>query len=215
MNRFADPLPVSGRAAAPPPQDAVGNTGKIYGTQARVVWNLGEVDPRGVCDSVKALSLWRFSAFGRVTITINYGTQGTREIRSLRTPLVMTIPGQFTATATPIDDRGTVCTVTLTPATAGSRSVARRFVSATASALLLASPAALAVSGPGGDHGGGGGGGQNHPVALDEDAVAFIPLTAATLTVSGVAVSVSALQVVPLVAGSVLNSGSGFEEFEA
>lgn len=183
MNRFADPMPVAGRPAAPPPQEAVGNTGKIYGTQARVVWDPGDVDPRGVCDSIKALSLWRFSAFGRVTVTISYGTQGTREIRLLRTPLVMTIPGQFTATATPIDNFGTVCTVTLTPATAGSPSIARRFVSASG--------------------------------VLDDDAVAFTALTAANLTVAGVAVTASALQIVPLVAGSVLNSGSGFEEFEA
>lgn len=185
MNRFADPMPVSGRPAAPPPQEAVGNTGKVYGTQARVVWKPGEVDPRGVCDSVKAVSLWRFSAFGRVTITISYGTQGTREIAALRTPLVLTIPGQFTATATPIDDRGTVCVVSLTPTTAGGHSIARRLVTAVT------------------------------PTSLDDDAVAFTALAAANLTVAGVPLSASALQVVPLVAGSVLNSGTGFEEFEA
>jgi hypothetical protein len=175
--------PVSGHSYAQAP---VGNTGVIYGTQQRAVWNPGQSDSRQVCDALKTASLWRFSAFGRVDITIDYGTQGTRKILTVRAPVVMTIPGQFTATATPIDDDGTECTVTLTQATAGARSIARQLVDATAGA-----------------------------VNLSDGATDFFALTASTLTISGVAVVVPALQIVPLVVGAVLNTGSGFQEFEA
>ena len=219
MNRFANPLPVSGPPAQPPPQQMVGNTGIIYGTQSRVIWNPGETDPRGVCDALKAPFLWRFSAFGRVLISISYGTQGTREVIQLRTPLVITIPGQFSATATPLDAKGAVCAVTLTAATAGTRSVARRFVSTTPPTVApLASVQALPNNG-GPGHGGGGcgcsGQGAGKPIALDDDATFFFPLTCSSLTIAGVAVYVSAFQIVPLVAGSILTSGSGFQEFEA
>jgi hypothetical protein len=187
----------------------VGNTGIIYGTQSRVIWNPGEADPRGVCDALKAPFLWRFSAFGRVLISISYGTQGTREVIQLRTPLVITIPGQFSATATPLDAKGAVCAVTLTAATAGARSVARRFVSATSPTVApLAAVQALPNNG-GPGHGGG------KPIALDDDASFFFPLTCSTLTIAGVAVQASAFQIVPLVAGAMLMSGSGFQEFEA
>jgi hypothetical protein len=209
MNRFADPLPVSGRPAQPPPQEAVGNTGRIYGTQARMVWDPGQIDPRVVCDSIKALSLWRFSAFGRVTVTIGYGTQGTREISSLRTPLVLTIPGQFTATATPIDSLGTICTVTLTPATAGTRSIARRFVTTTLAATLSAQLEQATEPGNEDRHH------HVHPVNLDDDAAYFYALTPASLTIAGIPVYATPFQTLPLVAGSILMSGAGFQEFEA
>jgi hypothetical protein len=52
-------------------------------------------------------------------------------------------------------------------------------------------------------------------VNLDPGAVDFFALTASTLTISGAAVVVPALQIVPLVSGSTLDTGSGFQEFEA
>lgn len=180
-----DPVPVSG-----PPErhnfGQAGNTGIIYGTQSFAIWAPGETQPKQVCDTLKCDALWRFSAFGRVTIRIEYGTQVTREIFVLQCPVVMTLPGQFTATATPLDDEGADCKVTLTQATAGARAIARRFITAPAGA-----------------------------VNLDRDAVDYFALTASTLTISGAAVVVPALSVVPLVSGSVLNTGSGFQEFEA
>lgn len=181
--RINEPVPVSGPPAQPPPQGAVGNTGVVYGTQALAKWAAGDTTAKQVCDVTKASALWRFSAFGRVLISINYGTRATREIIELQAPCVLTIPGQFTATARPLDDQGAECRVTLTQATAGARSQARNVV------------------GPG-------------PVNLSDDAVSFVALNACTLTISGVAVAVPALSVVPLVAGSVLNTGSGFQEFE-
>lgn len=170
-----------GRSQAP-----VGNTGTIYGTQQRATWKAGDRRPRQVCDALKPQALWRLSIFGRVDVTIAYGTQANRAIELVRAPVVLTIPGQFTATAAPIDGDGATCVVSLTQATAGARSVARKLA----------------------DAGGG-------AVALDEGAIDFWALTASTLTISGVAVAVPALAIVPLVAGSVLLTGSGFQEFEA
>jgi|GEM_PF-3795742 len=180
--RFNEAAPVSGPPAQPPPQGAAGNTGVIYGTQQSTTWPVGKTDARQVCDALKPPALWRFSAFGRVTITIDYGTRANRKILSLRAPVVLTIPGQFTATATPLDDQGAECRVTLTQATAGARSQAR----------------SLATG----------------PVNLSDDAVSFVALDACALVIAGIAVAVTASQIVPLVAGSVLTSGSGFQEFE-
>lgn len=180
--RTNEPVPVSGYPAQPPPAGSVGNTGVVYGTQQRAIWAPGDTKARQVCDVIKATALWRFSAFGNVTITIDYGTRDNRKILELQAPVVITLPGQFTATATPLDAEGAECRVTLTQATAGARSQARRLATG--------------------------------PETLSPDAVDFFALDACTLTISGVAVAVPALAIVPLVAGSVLNTGNGFQEFE-
>jgi hypothetical protein len=179
------PPHVSGPAQQQP-RGAVGNTGVIYGTQQRAVWQPGATDARQVCDALKPQSLWRFSVFGRVSVTLDYGTQANRGIVNLLAPLVITIPGQFTATATPLDAEGVEAVVTLTQATAGARSLARNVLNAGAGPAL----------------------------AFDLGAVSYVALTASTLTISGVAVVVPALGIVPLVSGSVLNTGAGFQEFE-
>lgn len=185
--RFPDPLPVSGAAQREAP-GWNGNTGADYGTQALAIWPPGDVQPRQICDSLKAEYTWRFSVFGPVLLTISYGTRGNRTILNLQAPVVMTLPGQFTATATPIGSSSVErsCECTLTKATAGARSVARKLADSTAGA-----------------------------VALDAGAVDYWALTASTLTISGVAVVVPALAIVPLVSGAVLNTGIGFQEFEA
>ncbi len=177
--------PVSGPAERQP-AGAVGNTGVVYGTQSRATWAAGDTVAKQVCDALKPASLWRFSAFGNVLLSIDYGTLANRRILNLRAPLVMTIPGQFTATATPVNSEGAECRVTLTQATAGARSIARVFVDAGAGT-----------------------------VALDEGATDYWALVASTLTIAGVAVAVPALSIVPLVTGSVLLTGSGFQEFES
>lgn len=186
LQRFPDPLPVSGPAQREA-RGWNGNTGETYGTQQFAEWEAGDVGPRQLCDVLKAEFTWRFSAFGPVSITIGYGTRGNGSILNLLAPVVLTIPGQFTATATPLGSQGKrVCEVTLTKATAGARSIARKLADATGGA-----------------------------VALDVGAVDYWALTASTLTVAGVAVVAPALTIVPLVAGATLNTGSGFQEFEA
>lgn len=175
--------PVSGHSR---PQAEVGNTGVIYGTQQRAIWAPGQSEEREVCNALKPGALWRLSVFGRVTVRIGYGTQATRSIALVQAPVVLSIPGQFTAYAKPLNDQGAECQVTLTQATAGARAIARRFVTAALGA-----------------------------VDLDDDAVDFWALVASTLTISGQAVAVPALAIVPLVSGAVLNTGAGFQEFEA
>lgn len=170
--------PVSGHYMGPHDDD----NGPTYGTQQRAVWFPGATDTRQVIDAKRSVALWRLSVFGRVDLKITYGTLGTRSVLSVRAPVVMTVPGQLIVDATPIDDAGTECTVTLTQATAGARSIARQFVTG--------------------------------PVNLDDGATDFWALTACSLTISGVVVAVPALQIAPLVVGSVLTSGSGFQEFE-
>lgn len=169
-----------------PPGAPVGNMGPQYGTQQSATWAAGDVVPRQLVDVRKAGLLWRVSIFGPVLVTISYGTSKNRPIVDLQAPVVMTIPGQFTATATPLTDEGAKAVVTLTEASAGALSQARK----------------VAVRGAA-------------DVALDEGAVRYFALTASTLTISGVATVVPALGSVPLVAGSVLTAGSGFQEFEA
>ena len=184
---FPDPPTTSGPAQQQP-FGYQGNSGVIYGTQQRAVWHAGENDERQVLDITKAQALWRVSLFGPFSVTIQYGTQGTHQILSLLAPVVMTFPGQVTITAKPLSAEGErVCVVTLTQATAGARSIARKLANA----------------------------GAGPAVTLDPDAVDFFALNACTLTISGVAVAVPALSVVPLVSGSVLNTGAGFQEFEA
>jgi hypothetical protein len=183
---FPQQLPVVG-PPAPVPTVPVGNTGPQYGTQSFRVWAAGETDARQVIDTLKATALWRISVTGRVRVTFDYGTSQSRALIALQAPVVITIPGQCTVTAEPLDDDGTTCVVTLTEATAGALSQARKLADASVSA-----------------------------VALDDAAVRYVALTASTLTISGVTpVAVPALSVVPLVAGSSLLTGSGFQEFEA
>lgn len=184
---FPDTQPGAAWPAVPPPAAALNANGPSYGIQSRREWAAGEVDERDVVDTIKGASLWRFSAFGNVTISIIYGTETSRQFLSLQAPVVMTIPGQFSARAKPRGEEGASCTIALTQATAGARAHARKL-----------------IVGPGG-------GG----LAFDDDAVTYTALTASTLTISGVATAVPALSTVPLVTGSVLITGSGFQEFEA
>jgi hypothetical protein len=183
-----DPIP----PISPPPANAPhsGSVGEAHGLQSKRIWVAGAVDERQIIDAVRALSLWRVSVFGDVLVRVDYGTgmKGGNFV-ALRTPLVMTIPGQAQLYAQPRDPEhtGVICKVTITPATAGARSQARKVLNAGAGPAL----------------------------AFDDDAVSFFALTASALTISGLAVAVPALSAVPLVQGSVLNTGSGFQEFEA
>jgi len=175
---------VSGQPAAPPPTR--GDMGEVYGITQFERWVVGKSEERQVLDVTRADALWRLSIFGELLVQVDYGTTRKRTIQNLRAPVVITVPGQVTVRAKPYDSAHAAavdCVVTLTQATAGALSQARK-----------------AATGP---------------VALDAGAVRFVALDACALTISGVAVSLAASQTVPLVAGSTLTSGSGFQEFEA
>lgn len=185
---FPDPLPVS-QPAWPLPavtRQVVGDNGPQYGIQQAHKWALNDVRSIQVLDTLKTESLWRISVFGRVFVSILYGTSRARTITDLMAPVVITVPGQALVTVRPRDNQGTTCIVNLTKATAGALAIARKYVD---------------------DSGG--------SIAFDPDAVRFFSLAASSLTIAGVVVAVPAFTTVPLVAGSGLISGSGFQEFEA
>jgi hypothetical protein len=172
-------------AVAPPPP-ALDNTGKVYGIQARHTWTAGQTDERQVIDIPRGEFLWRISIFGRVRVRVDYGTKANRHLLNLLAPVVMGIPGQCTVRAVPLDSEGAEVDATLTLATGTAQAQARNVVDATLAA-----------------------------VPFELDAVRFVALSASTASISGLLVAVPALATVPLVAGSVLLTGSGFQEFEA
>lgn len=183
--------PVAARPWGPPPVSAANEMGPSYGVQSLATWAEGESDTKQVIDTLRAGALWRISVFGEVLVNVHYGTQANRHILELQAPVVMTLPGQVSIEVRPVavpgEGESVSCEVTLTQATAGARPHARKLADASGGV-----------------------------VALDDGAVSFTALTASTLTISGIsAVAVPALSTVPLVAGSTLDTGSGFQEFDA
>lgn len=177
---------------SPPPASAVpnplaNNTGRQYGFQQSRTIAAGDARPQPVIDEVRADFVWRFSVFGRVFVRVTYGTNMTRQFVDLLAPVVMTIPGQLNVEVRSVDpDVDTPFSVTVTQATGGARAIARSALDAGAGA-----------------------------VALSDDAAFYTALSASTLTIAGLPVSVAASLTVPVVAGSTLLTGTGFQEFEA
>ncbi len=167
------PHNVSVPGGSAPAGAPVGNMGPQYGIQQSAKWAAGDVKPRQLVDVTKADALWRFSIFGAVLVTISYGSSKARAIADLMAPVVITIPGQFTATVRPLTEEGASAVVTLTEATAGALSQARKAV----------------VRGA-------------VDVALDDGAIRYFAVTASTLTISGMAAVVPACSSVPLVAAA-------------
>jgi hypothetical protein len=189
-------MPVTGPspgAGAPPnsPPPAEGTpvfqdrgNGPIFGTQQRLRWAIGESDRRPLCDAVRADSLWRVSVIGDVDVFVMYGTSGAASLQ-LAAPVQGAMPGFLGLEAAPRDPNSeTTAIVTLAP-------------------VLDAGTQALRAV-----HDAAGG-----AVALPNAAKSFQAYTAATLLVRGIAVAVPALQVVNLVSGSVLLTGSGVAEY--
>lgn len=185
MDRGNNPRPVSPAPWFAPHQ---GDGGTPYGFQGGRTIEQGDTKAQVAIDVQQAESLWRFSITGGdLLVDVTFGTLATRSIRNLRAPVVMTVPGKLTVEVRSNDTNAAQpYKATLTAATAGA-SQARRPVDA--------------------------GGGPAVP--LDVDAARFTALAACTLTVGGLAVTLAASEVVPLIAPSVLLTGRGFEEFEA
>lgn len=185
MNRFPDPRPP---VSGPPPNEVGGSSGATYGTVNRAKWAAGDNEEKQIISTDRSAMLWRISVFGPVTVRIDYGTVMRQPLTLLASPVVMTIPGSASVYVTPSDPEhaAIACKATLTAASAGARAHARKIIDAGAGAVLF-----------------------------EESAVNFVALTASTLTISGIAVVVPALSAVPLVAGSRLDTGSGYQEFEA
>jgi hypothetical protein len=191
---MVDPIPVS-RPPAPNWTPEVPNDpaqlGKRHGTQARASWRTGDSARKQVIDSVLAESLWRISIEGiggLVLIDIEYGTSARRQIRDIQSPMVLAVPGIVQIYVRPDNPghEGMECRVTLTPATASGIAHCRKIADAGVA-----------------------------PVPLDDGAVRFVALSACAVEISGTAVAVPTLGTVPLIQGSILNSGRGYQEFEA
>lgn len=177
---------------SPPPATAVPNalandTGAQYGFQQSRTIPAGDDRPQPVIDEIRSEFVWRFSVFGRVFVRVTYGTNMTRQFVDLLAPVVMTIPGQLNVEVRSVDPQfDTPFSVTVTKATGGCRAIARSALDAGIGS-----------------------------VALSDDAAFYTALSASTLTIAGLPVSVAASQTVPVVAGSTLLTGTGFQEFEA
>jgi len=171
-----------------PPASPMHNTGKSHGIQLFPKWKPGETQKKGLVDDLRAANLWRLVIVGgeAMRVDIKFGTEKTITLTGLSLPLRCSVPGQLTVEAYPVEAQDTEQSVraTLTPATSGGLIEMRR--------LRL-----NASAGP-----------------FDDEAFSYFALTASALTIRGVATAVAALQRVPLLAGSVLVSGDGYEEFD-
>ena len=190
-------MPVS-----PPPWDppSPGTRATPIGLQRTAKWRAGDGGhEKQLIDCAQASPfLYRISVFGPVYVRITYGTLSNRHLGTspqplspgtqllLRTPLIATLPGQIGVYATPIDDGvDTIATCTVAHASGGALSQIRSVINSTGGA-----------------------------VAFEPDAVRYVALQASTLLISAIAVAVPALSSVPLVLGSSLQTGIGYQEFE-
>lgn len=180
--------------SAPPHSWAPGDNtlGPASGIQSKQSWLASESDDRPLVSQMRAPHLWRVCIYGEnVSVDISYGTAGGNKfIRNLRTPIRVTLPGSCDVYARPIPQeipKPAHAEVTCTPVTSGCcDSECRKIVSGN--------------------------------VNLDADAVRFVALENSSVqlgqTFESITVALTALQEVPLIAGSVLVSGGGFLEFE-
>lgn len=181
---------VPGSAAPIMLPPAPGNEGPIYGLQARHAWPTSSTGPRQVvAECLRAHSLWRVVAKGRsVKLSLTYGTNANLQINDLLSPLVIYVPGQFALYAEPEGINGQTPEVvcSVTPVTNAGIAHARRIVA-------------------------------GGPLALNPAATRYFALTDSVVSIHGGTANgpVPALSSIPLVAGSSLTSGTGYEEFEA
>lgn len=186
---WPDGTPASPGPALPYPSPSH-QTGKSHGIQLFPKWAPGETQKKGLVDDLRATHLWRLVIFGgsAMRVDIKYGTQKTITLIGLSLPLRASFPGQLTVEAYPFAAQETEQSVraSLTPATAGGLIEMRRPVDAGAGA-----------------------------VAFDDQAMRYFALTASVVDVRGTPVAVPVLGTLPLVSGSSLTSGSGFEELDA
>ncbi len=181
-----------GIPGSPPPSHiAPGNNdlGPQAGSQSKQTWGSTEHDSRPLCSVMRAPHLWRLTVYGsNVKVLICYGTSANKRLVDIITPIRVTLPGSVDVYAETIVGElgsGGHAEVTLTPVTSGCcDSECRKLV---------------------------------QPGVLDDDAARFVALEASVVQVGGVtgiAVTLAALQEVSLINGSTLTSGAGFLEFE-
>lgn len=183
---FPDGVPASPR---PGDEPAFGGVGKVHGIQSICTWDPGDTRPQSPIEEVLAQNLWRVTCFGpeNMTADLLYGTKANLRVSGIALPFRASVPGQVQIICKPVSvsDVKLEVRASATPATSGG----------------LIELCSLVTRG-GAD------------VPLNPDAFRFTALVASTLTIRGVAVAVPALQSVRLVAGSVLTTGTGYQEFD-
>jgi hypothetical protein len=120
--------PDSPPPAAPPPVGSRRDGSEPYeGIQNEQLWTASELDSRGIIDGSRKPGLYRLTLIGRnVECSIRYGTNATLLLTGVRTPVVMTIPGQVGVSAKPLGGGGAEVSATLVRVTASSEQHCRR-----------------------------------------------------------------------------------------
>lgn len=121
--------PDSPPPAQPPPAGSARSGGEPYeGTQNEQAWKADEDDSRGIIDGVRKPGLYRLTLVGRnVEASIRYGTNATLLLTGMRTPLVLTLPGNVGVSAKPINSiQPAEIAATLVRVTASSTQQGRR-----------------------------------------------------------------------------------------
>lgn len=107
----------------PPPPNAQ------YGIQRRVVMPAGESKQAQLLEGGQTQLLWRVTAYAdQGLFDLVWGTYGTNELRGLRSPLAISIPGAFTLQVRPINRDLPLNAVGALSVSSGGLSIARTFV---------------------------------------------------------------------------------------
>lgn len=176
-------------ALPPQPWQVANQSGVKHGLQASETWDVGQKDERQLCDQLLAASLWRLSIFGsrHIEFDIQYGTSKARNIRHILPPVLLFVPGQLVVTARPL------------ATDTGQYIGAYALVTCTPCSSSRESEARYVMNGPG---------------PLPDEAARFRALSASVVTIADNAVPLAAGGWIPLIAGSVLTSGTGYVEFD-
>jgi len=182
---WPDGTPASPAPALPYPQPS-NEIGEAYGIQCKHTWKPGKVERFPVFDQIRAKNLWRMVLYGSpaVRVDIGFGSKATFNFLGLSLPLRCTVPGQLSVECY------------LTEAQDAEQMVGGTLTPATSGGLI---ELRRLVTGT---------------VALDERAMQYFALTASSVNVRGTVVAVPALSSLPLLSGSTLVSGTGYEELD-
>jgi len=168
-----------------PPASPMHNTGKSHGIQLFPKWAPGETKKKGLVDDLRAANLWRLVIVGGSAMRVDI---------KFGTEKTITLTGLSLPLRCSVPGQLTVEAYPF-EAQDTEQSVRATLTPATSGGLIeMRRPAAVG--------------------AFADEAFAYFALTASVLNIRGIVTAVAALQRVPLLAGSSLTSGDGYEEFD-
>lgn len=168
-----------------PPASPMHNTGKSHGIQLFPKWKPGETQKKGLVDNLRAANLWRLVIVGGEAMRVDIKF-GTEKTITL---MGLSLPLRCSVPGQ--------LTVEAYPVSAQETEQSVRATLTPATSGGLIELRRVAVVG-----------------AFAEEAFSYFALTASVLNIRGVVTAVAALDRVPLLAGSSLTSGDGYEEFD-